>query len=90
MKEGYIGLFVYLPLIMKGGFQIYIKAVLENIVEYVTYDFDKVRDVALRVLKIMIQHYGISDTELLMQPIMDGMFSTNWRKRNSAIVLSGE
>lgn len=25
-----------------------------------------------------------------MKPINDGMFSTNWRKRNSALILSGE
>lgn len=66
MKEGYIGLFVYLPIILKDKFQPYIKTILENIVEYVTYDYDKVRDVALRVLKILIQSYGLTETEMLM------------------------
>lgn len=54
LKEGYIGIFVFLPNILKDKFKKYIKTVLENTVEFVTHYNDKVRDITLRVLKILI------------------------------------
>lgn len=54
MREGYIGVFVFLPVILKEKFKQYISAILENTVEYVTNEHDKVREISLRVLKILI------------------------------------
>lgn len=52
--EGYIGVFVFLPVILKDKFKVYISKVLDNTVEYVTHYNEKVRDISLRVLKILI------------------------------------
>lgn len=54
MKEGYIGLFIYLPVILKNNFKPHIKVTLDNIVEFSTHENDKVRDMTLRVLRILI------------------------------------
>lgn len=54
MKEGYIGVFVYLPVILKDKFKPFIKLVLDNTVEFCTHENDKVRDMTLRVLRILI------------------------------------
>lgn len=37
MKEGYIGVFVFLPTILKDKFKVHISKVLDNTVEYVTH-----------------------------------------------------
>lgn len=90
VREGYVGIFVFLPVIMKNSFEPFIKEILENICEYVSDDDERTREITLRVLRILIQNYGSSNAEMLMGPINDGFFSYNWQKRNSAIILSGE
>ncbi len=72
VREGYIGIFVFVPVILKEKFQPYIKYVLENTVEYVSDEDEKTREISLRVLRILIQNFGITDTELLFSPINDG------------------
>lgn len=44
----------------------------------------------LRIVKILIKHFGFSHTETLLEPIRDGLLNNNWRKRNGAINLLGE
>ncbi len=42
------------------------------------------------VEKVLINHYCLSHTDLLLDPLCEGVFSTNWRKRNGALILIGE
>lgn len=51
---------------------------------------EKTREIALRVLRILIQNFGETQTQLLTGPVNEGLFSTNWRKRLSSVVLSSE
>jgi len=54
VREGYVGIFVFLPVIMKNSFEPYIKEILENISEYVSDDDERTREITLRVLRILI------------------------------------
>ena len=51
---------------------------------------ERIRNIAVKVMRLLIKHFGESHTELLMSPINDGLFSENWRKRASSVTLSGE
>jgi len=42
------------------------------------------------VLRILIQKYGASNSDLLMKPINSGLYSKSWQKRNSSLILCGE
>jgi hypothetical protein len=44
----------------------------------------------MQVSKVLINNYGISHTELLLEPLCAGIFEANWRKRNAALMLLGE
>lgn len=44
----------------------------------------------MQVSKVLINNYGISHTDLLLGPLSDGIFESNWRKRNAALILLGE
>ncbi|KAL4445680.1 hypothetical protein ABPG74_006231 [Tetrahymena malaccensis] len=90
VREGYIGIFVFVPVILKENFNPFIKEVLEATSEYISDDEEKTREIALRVLRILIQNFGESQTELLTGPVNEGLFSSNWRKRLSCVVLSAE
>lgn len=54
VKEGYIGVFVFVPVILKENFNPFIKEVLEVTSEFVADEEEKVREIALRVLRILI------------------------------------
>lgn len=90
VREGYIGVFVFVPVILKENFNPFIKDVLEATSEYVSDEEEKTREIALRVLRILIQNFGETQTELLTRPVNEGLFSTNWRKRLSCVILSAE
>jgi hypothetical protein len=42
------------------------------------------------VEKVLINNYCLSHTDLLLEPLCDGAFDNNWKKRNAAIILIGE
>jgi hypothetical protein len=54
VREGFIGVFVFIPGILKEGFEPYIKEVLENILEFVSAEDEKIREMSLRVLRMLI------------------------------------
>ena len=90
VKEGYIGMFVYFPIILEESFSKYLKDVLDCIVESIAEENENLRNLSLRVVKIFIQKFGVIHQEVLLEPVNEGLFSTNWRKRHSSIQLMGE
>lgn len=54
VREGYIGIFVFVPVILKENFNPFIKEVLDVTSEYVADEEEKTREIALRVLRILI------------------------------------
>lgn len=86
----YIGMFVYFPVIMDTQFEKYIKEVLDYLSESISEENESIRGLVLRIVKILIQKFGFSHTETLLEPIRDCLLSPNWRKRNGAINLLGE
>ena len=90
LKESYIGLFIYLPAIMDEAFEPYLSIVLDNLVESLSDENESIRSLTLRVVKILIDKFGMKNTQLLLAPINDGLFNINMRKRNSSINLTGD
>ena len=59
-----MGVFIYLPVVLQEKFQPYIKKVLENTVEFVTDEDQKVRDTSLKVLRSLIQNFGVKKNKI--------------------------
>ena len=64
--------------------------VLDNLVESLSDENESIRGLTLRVVKILIDRFGLNNTQLLLAPINDGLFNVNMRKRNSSINLTGD
>ena len=79
-----------MPGIKGRSFEPYVKDVLENISELVSHDEDVVRNITLRVLKILINNYAIPLNELLYPTLNNGMMNEKWKLRNAAVILTGE
>jgi hypothetical protein len=48
---------------------------------------ESLRNLALRVIKVFIQKYGQKQIDLLLKPVLEGVFSVNYLKRASSGLL---
>ncbi|CAD8213344.1 unnamed protein product [Paramecium octaurelia] len=90
VKEGYIGIFIYIPSILQQKFENYVKDIIENVYECVSHEDDVVSSITLRVLKIVIKNFGILQNELLYLSLTENMLNEDAKKRNAGTILSGE
>ena len=90
IKEGFIGVFVYLPSILENDFERYLKEVIDHVIDTLSDESEVIRSLTLRVLKNLIQKFGGTKTNVLLFPVYEGMTHSNWRKRNSSVILMGE
>lgn len=57
---------------------------------FVSDEEENIRNSSMMVEKVLINTYCLTHTDLLLDPLCDGVFENNWKKRNSAIILIGE
>jgi hypothetical protein len=57
---------------------------------FVSDEDENLRNSAMQVAKVLINSYSLSHTDLLLEPLCEGVFETNWRRRNAALILIGE
>eukprot|EP00929_Paragymnodinium_shiwhaense_P086899 TRINITY_DN47277_c0_g2_i1.p1 TRINITY_DN47277_c0_g2~~TRINITY_DN47277_c0_g2_i1.p1 ORF type:complete len:2755 (+),score=912.30 TRINITY_DN47277_c0_g2_i1:113-8377(+) len=89
-KEGYIGLFVYLPVAMGNAFEPYITEVMTALMRSLSDDVSSVREIALRAMQVLTKHFGATHTTLLLQPMEEGVFDADWRIRHASVQLMGQ
>uniref|UniRef100_A0A0G4FAB6 TOG domain-containing protein n=1 Tax=Chromera velia CCMP2878 TaxID=1169474 RepID=A0A0G4FAB6_9ALVE len=89
VREGYLGLFIFLPAAFKQDFQDYVPAVLPTLLRGLADTQEPVRNVSFRAALAMVDQYGSTHTALLLPPLEDGMFSVDWRIRRSSVELLG-
>jgi hypothetical protein len=75
---------------MRQDFEPFIKDVTENMTVFVSDEDESIRNSSLQVQKILINNFGISHTQMLLEPLFNGLFEENWRKRNGSLILIGE
>ncbi|KAL7065995.1 HEAT repeat family protein [Cryptosporidium serpentis] len=88
-KEGYIGLFVYLPRSFGEDMEIFVPKILPCLLNNLGDDNESVRDVALRSCKAIVIQFGRAHAALLLQPLEDGLSNSNWRVRLNSCSLLG-
>eukprot|EP00931_Biecheleriopsis_adriatica_P116933 TRINITY_DN9250_c0_g1_i1.p1 TRINITY_DN9250_c0_g1~~TRINITY_DN9250_c0_g1_i1.p1 ORF type:complete len:2761 (+),score=816.01 TRINITY_DN9250_c0_g1_i1:930-8285(+) len=89
-KEGYLGLFVYLPVAMGQIFEPYIEEVLTVLINAMADDIGTVRDTAFQAAKTITKHFGSSHTALLLPPLEEGVFNVDWHIRQCSVQLMGQ
>ena len=86
-KEGYLGIFVFLPGCLGDKFEKYFDFLLPLILEGLSDDYENVRNVSNRIFEICIKLFAKRNTAQLIEPLIIGMFDTNWRIRCNSIAL---
>lgn len=90
VKEGYLGLFVYLPVAMGNAFEPYINEVLLALLRAQSDDTSSVRATAYQAAKVLTKQFGASHTALLLPPLEEGVFDADWRIRLASVQLMGQ
>ena len=87
VKEGYLSIFVFLPGCLGDKFEKYFELIFPLIIEGFSDDHENVRNVSNKIFEICIKIFARKNTTELVEPLLDRLFSDNWRIRNSSIAL---
>lgn len=90
IREAFLSLFVYLPIVMGNQYEGLVYKTIETIVESISHEKEKLRNLAIKSIKILIHNYLKKNIELLIAPFFEGAVSENRTKRNSSLILLGD
>ena len=88
-REGYLGLFVFLPGVMKNSFIPYIDVVFPVLVGGLSDPLQSVREVAQRSAIALCTQFAATHATMLMPSLEVGLFASDWRARQASGQLTG-
>jgi len=89
IREGFLSMLVYLPVILDDKFEKYIQDSLAGAVDSIAHMNENIRNLAVKIIKTIIQKYSENHMDLILKSLFDGMFSDSHLKRNSSVELIG-
>lgn len=90
VKDGYIMMFIYMPVVFTNEFTPYIGQIINPILKALADENEYVRDTALKAGQRIVNLYAESAILLLLPELEKGLFDENWRIRYSSVQLLGD
>jgi hypothetical protein len=90
VRDGYIMMFIYLPLTFGKEFTPYIGQIIQPILKALADDCEFVRDTAIKAGQRIVNTYAETAISLLLPELEKGLFDSNWRIRYSSVQLLGD
>ncbi|KAK9878672.1 hypothetical protein WA026_023121 [Henosepilachna vigintioctopunctata] len=90
VKDGYIMLLIYMPVVFTNEFTVYIGQIITPILKALADENEYVRDTALKAGQRIVTLYAESAILLLLPELEKGLFDDNWRIRYSSVQLLGD
>jgi HEAT repeat protein len=90
IRESFLSVFVYIPMVMGNLFIDFVPTTIEYVVESISHEKEKIRNLAIKSLKTVIQNYLQNDFQVLLRPLFEGCLDENENKKNSSLILLGD
>lgn len=90
IRESYLSVMIYLPMILGEEFRPLIDVTISSVIESISHESDKVRNLAIKCIKIIIKGFLRKDPSSLVGPLVEGVFSEKQVRRLSSIILLGD
>jgi len=87
VRESYLELLSYLP--THTSFLENFNEICAIMYENISHVNNAVREASVKVMNRSIKHYSKTHLDMIIQPLEDGLFSENWRTRQSSLSLMG-
>lgn len=90
VKDGYLMLFIYFPIVMRDDFSPYIGLIIGPVLNGLAEDVEFVRETALMAGQRIVNMYADSAVKLLLPELEKSLLVENWRIRFSSVKLIGD
>ena len=90
VKDGYIMMFIFMPLVFPTEFTEYIGQIISPILRALADENEFVRDTAYKAGQRIVLAYADTAVTLLLPELEKGLFDENWRIRYSSVQLLGD
>ena len=90
IRESFLSVFVYLPIIMEDAFEPFVYSAIDGIVESISHANEGIRNLAIKSIKTLIRRFLKKSIGKLVTAFSDGATSANPTKQNSSLILLGD
>ncbi|KAI0388978.1 ARM repeat-containing protein [Xylariaceae sp. FL0594] len=90
VREGFMSLFVFLPVCFGNSFANYLGKIIPPILTGLTDEIESIRDTALRAGRLLVKNFAARAVDLLLPELERGLADDNYRIRLSSVELVGD
>jgi len=90
VREGFMSLFVFLPVCFGNSFANYLGRIIPPILTGLTDEVESIRDTALRAGRLLVKNFAARAVDLLLPELERGLADDNYRIRLSSVELVGD
>jgi hypothetical protein len=90
VREGFMSLFIFLPVCFGNSFANYLSKIIPPILAGLADDVESIRDTALRAGRLLVKNFATKSIDLLLPELERGLADDNYRIRLSSVELVGD
>ncbi|RKF62534.1 eIF-2-alpha kinase activator GCN1 [Erysiphe neolycopersici] len=90
VREGFISLFIFLPVCFGNSFANYLSKIIPLILQGLADDLESIRETSLRAGRLLVKNFSTRSVELLLPELERGLADDNYRIRLSSTELTGD